>query len=334
MKDLDGPRNPLQVRLRGRGARAAQLLHSSRDIQCAQPQRRSSSSFYCSIGRFPSVSFRHSAALPVKPRAIVEFVPFPWSVQLERYEGPLDLLLDLIRKQQIDIYDIPIFEITQQYIHFMEEAAALDIELSAEFVYMAATLIHIKSRMLLPRDPALKSGEDDEDPREELVHRLLEHERFKTAAEMLKQKRLIEENVWSNPQIEQFALLEEDPGVEVELLDLVKALQSVVERAKTRPVYEIAQEQVTVGDMIRFVCQMLSKVKHDKPLLVVDLFAVQVSKRAMICLLLAMLEMAKSQALRIVHHDDPNQVGIQRNTGFEDFMASRSALGDLEDEYH
>ncbi len=264
----------------------------------------------------------------------MEFVPFPWSVQLERYEGPLDLLLDLIRKQQIDIYDIPIFEITQQYFQFMEEAASLDIELSAEFVYMAATLIHIKSRMLLPKDPALKAEDEADDPREELVHKLLEHERFKTAAEMLKQKRLIEENVWSNPQIKQFALLDEDPGVQVELLDLVKALQAVVDRAKTRPVYEIAQEQVTVGHMIRFVCQMLSQVRHDKPLLVVDLFEVQVSKRAMICLLLAMLEMAKGQALLIVHDDDPNKVGIKRNTGFESFTATQAALGNLEDDYH
>lgn len=286
-----------------------------------------------------ATGFRHivtgyRAGRSHRGRAIVEFVPFPWSVQLERYEGPLDLLLDLIRKQQIDIYDIPIFEITQQYFQFMEEAASLDIELSAEFVYMAATLIHIKSRMLLPKDPALKAEDEADDPREELVHKLLEHERFKTAAEMLKQKRLIEENVWSNPQIKQFALLDEDPGVQVELLDLVKALQAVVDRAKTRPVYEIAQEQVTVGHMIRFVCQMLSQVRHDKPLLVVDLFEVQVSKRAMICLLLAMLEMAKGQALLIVHDDDPNKVGIKRNTGFESFTATQAALGNLEDDYH
>jgi segregation and condensation protein A len=261
----------------------------------------------------------------------VEFVPFPWSVQLERYEGPLDLLLDLIRKQQIDIYDIPIAEITRQYFHYMEEAAALDIELSAEFVYMAATLIHIKSKTLLPRDPELKAEDEADDPREELVHKLLEHERFKTAAEMLKQKRMIEENVWSNPQMKEFALLDEDPGIQVELIDLVKALQAVVERAKTRPIYEIAQEQVTVGQMIQFVCQMLGQVKHDKPLLVVDLFEVQTSKRAMICLLLAMLEMAKGQALQIVHDEDATKVGVKKNLGFEAFVASQQALGTNED---
>ena len=115
------------------------------------------------------------------------------------YDGPLDLLLDLIRKQQIDIKDIPIATITAQYLAYMEKARELDIDLGAEFVYMAATLIHIKSKMLLPVDPELEKIAPEEDPRQELVDRLLEHERFKNAAEMLQQKRLIEENVWSNP---------------------------------------------------------------------------------------------------------------------------------------
>ena len=128
----------------------------------------------------------------------------PLNVHLERYDGPLDLLLDLIRKQQIDIKDIPIATITAQYLEYMEKARELDIDLGAEFVYMAATLIHIKSRMLLPRDPALAKDNPEEDPRQELVEKLLEHEKFKNAAEMLQQKRMIEENVWSNPQIAQF----------------------------------------------------------------------------------------------------------------------------------
>ncbi len=131
----------------------------------------------------------------------------PLNVHLDHYEGPLDLLLDLIRNQQIDIRDIPIATITSQYLAFLDKAREMDLDIGAEFVFMAATLIHIKSRMLLPTDPALrKEGEAEEDPREELVQRLLEHERFKDAAEMLQQKRMIEENVWSNPQMKQFVV--------------------------------------------------------------------------------------------------------------------------------
>src|SRR5437660_8433163 len=113
-------------------------------------------------------------------------VSTPLNFHLGQYEGPLDLLLDLIRKQQIDICDIPIATITSQYLEYMDKAREMDIDLGAEFVYMAATLIHIKSKMLLPRDPALAAETDgQEDRRQELVDRLLEHERFKNAAEML-----------------------------------------------------------------------------------------------------------------------------------------------------
>src|SRR5579864_2651165 len=150
----------------------------------------------------------------------INTVSSPLDVRLEKYEGPLDLLLDLIRKQQIDIKDIPIATITSQYLGYMDKARELDIDLSAEFVYMAATLIHIKSKMLLPRDPALAEMSPEEDPRQELVDRLLEHERFKNAAEMLQQKRMIEENVWSNPQMKTFSAEDEDPGLAISLFDL------------------------------------------------------------------------------------------------------------------
>src|SRR5271155_2152437 len=143
-------------------------------------------------------------------------VSSPLNFHLEHYDGPLDLLLDLIRKQEIDIYNIPIAQITAQYLEYMQHAAEMDVELSAEFIYMAATLIHIKSKMLLPRDPALAELIPEEDPRKELVDRLLEHERFKSAAEMLHQKRVVEEAVWSNPQIAQFVAEEgADPGLAV-----------------------------------------------------------------------------------------------------------------------
>src|SRR5688500_19144511 len=112
----------------------------------------------------------------------MRLVSSPLNFQLAQYEGPLDLLLDLIRKNQINIYDIPIAQITAQYMEYMERAAALDMELGAEFIYMAATLIHIKSKLLLPKDPELEKISPEDDPRKELVDRLLEHEKYKNAA--------------------------------------------------------------------------------------------------------------------------------------------------------
>ena len=117
----------------------------------------------------------------------------------EVYDGPLDLLLDLIRKQDIDIYDIPIAQITAQYLKYVENMKQLDVDVAAEFIYTASLLIHIKSKMLLPRDPDASGLL--EDPRMELVNRLLEHERYRTAAQMLLQKQHIEEAVWTNPAL-------------------------------------------------------------------------------------------------------------------------------------
>src|SRR5437016_9228422 len=129
---------------------------------------------------------------------------FPFAVSVsDVYEGPLDLLLDLIRKQDIDIYDIPISKLTAQYLSYVGKMRELDVNVAAEFIYMASVLIHIKSKMLLPRDPDAPA-EAQEDPRSELVNRLLEHEKFKSAAQMLLQKQQIEEAVWSNPALKDF----------------------------------------------------------------------------------------------------------------------------------
>src|SRR5438270_4017675 len=128
-------------------------------------------------------------AAPIAPQATKrEENDFPFAVAVsDVYEGPLDLLLDLIRKQDINIYDIPISKITAQYLSYVEKMRGLDVNVAAEFIYMASVLIHIKSKMLLPRDPDLPA-EAQEDPRSELVNRLLEHEKFKSAAQMLLQK--------------------------------------------------------------------------------------------------------------------------------------------------
>src|SRR5881275_2254838 len=139
---------------------------------------------------------------------------FPFAVTVGQiYDGPLDLLLDLIRKQDIDIYDIPIATITAQYLKYVENMKHLDVEVAAEFIYMASVLIHIKSKMLLPRDPDAPA-EAQEDPRDELVQRLLEHEKFKNAAQMLLQKQQIEDAVLSNPALKE---LKESKGAEGEL---------------------------------------------------------------------------------------------------------------------
>jgi segregation and condensation protein A len=244
---------------------------------------------------------------------------------LEHYEGPLDLLLDLIRKQEINIYDIPIAQITTQYLEFMQRAIEMDIELSAEFVYMAATLIHIKSKMLLPRDPELDKLLPEEDPRKELVERLLEHERFKSAAEMLQQKRVIEEAVWSNPQIAQFRAEDDNPGIAVTLFDLVKTFQSVLDRAKERPVYEVSGEDVSVPDMIRHLRDIFGK-KDAAPVSARELFERQRSRRAMICLFLAVLEMVKLQAIGLVQTDAFGEIGLRRLKGFDAAFASEQAI--------
>src|SRR5437764_723436 len=154
----------------------------------------------------------------------------------------------------------------------MEKAREMDIDLSAEFVYMAATLIYIKSRMLLPRDPALVEMSAEEDPRQELVDRLLEHERFKNAAEMLQQKRMIEENVWSNPQMKAFAAEDEDPGLAIGLFDLVKALGEVLERVKNRPIYEVSAPDVSVADMELYLKSILANAQPDEPVFIMRLF--------------------------------------------------------------
>lgn len=257
----------------------------------------------------------------------------PLNFHLAQYDGPLDLLLDLIRKQQVNIYDIPIASITAQYLEYMQKALELDIELSAEFVYMAATLIHIKSRMLLPRDPELEKMDPEEDPRKELVDRLIEHEQFKNAAEMLQQKRLVEEAVWSNPQITQFLSDDEGPNLAVTIFDLVKTFQTILERTKNRPVYEVDDDDVSVPDMMRFLRHQLEKVKRSDAISVTELFEKQRSRRAMICLFLAILELVKRQAVELTQGEAFGDIGLRKHAEFAKAFESADALATVEQEY-
>jgi segregation and condensation protein A len=260
-------------------------------------------------------------------------VSTPLNFQLHEYEGPLDLLLDLIRRNQINIYDIPIAQITAQYMEYMEQAAALDIELGSEFVYMAATLIHIKSKLLLPKDPELEKISPEDDPRKELVDRLLEHEKYKNAAEMLQQKRMIEEAAWSNPQMRQFLSESDDPGLAVTLFDLVQTFQTVLERAKNRPTYSVDQEEVTVPDMIRYIRETLRSAPRAQPVSVTDLLERQRSKRAMLCLFLAILELVKRQAVQLAQTEAFGDIYVKRSPGFDEKIGSDDAIAAVEQEY-
>jgi segregation and condensation protein A len=262
-------------------------------------------------------------------------VSTPLDFHLAHYDGPLDLLLDLVRKQQIDIKDIPIATITSQYLEYLDKAREMDMELGAEFVYMAATLIHIKSKMLLPQDPALAAdGESAEDPRQELVNRLLEHERFKNAAEMLQQKRLIEENVWSNPQMQAFLAEDSDPGLAVTLFDLVTAFNQILERARNRPVYEVDTTDVTVSDMMRYMRDRFLEVPPDQPVFILRIFEQQRSRRAMIVLFLAVLELVRMQAVVVTQKDLFGEIALVRHSHFDNVFASDQPIAAIEQDYN
>src|SRR5579863_9016969 len=235
---------------------------------------------------------------PVLVAAKQEENDFPFAVSVGAvYEGPLDLLLDLIRKQDIDIYDIPIAKITGQYLAYVEKLRELDVNVAAEFIYMAAVLIHIKSKMLLPRDPAAASEAQD-DPRAELVNRLIEHEKFKSAAQMLMQKQQIEDAVCSNPAIKEFMEAEgTEPEIAAEVIDLVKTFQQVIDRMRNRPMIQVDEETVTVGQMIEYLRRRLSM--EDRPIRLKQMLRNVEARQALVCMFLALLEMVRLQAIQL-----------------------------------
>ena len=246
--------------------------------------------------------------------------PPPISVGV--YEGPLDLLLDLIRKQQINIYDIPIARITQQYLDYLHLLKELNIDVAGEFIFMAATLIYIKSRMLLPPDPTAPPDEQG-DPREELVHRLLEHEQFKNAAEMLNSKRLLEDAMWSQPGIGEFAEAEDEPGLVVSVFDLISVFREILERAKKRAQLEIRREEVTVAQMVEHVKQVLRTRPGPVPL--EDLVGDFLWRQALIAIFLAVLELVRLRAVLLRQKDTFTSITIARSKRFEEVLAARTA---------
>ena len=243
------------------------------------------------------------------------------------YDGPLDLLLDLIRKQNIDIYDIPIARITAQFLAYTHHLRNTDVDAAGEFIYTASLLIHIKSRMLLPRDPATLPGADNDDPRLELVERLIEHERFKAAAQMLAQKQQVEEASWTNPGIRQF---KGDASAEGEIaadtVDLVRVFQDILARLRSRPVLNVDEDSVTVAQMIDYVKRRL--LMEEKPVSLRRLLHNTHTERALICMFLALLELVRLQAVLLHQPVLLGDILIKKADGFDSIFENDQATRD------
>ena len=165
------------------------------------------------------------------------------------------------------------------------------------------------------------------------MERLLEHERFKNAAEMLQQKRLIEENVWSNPADEVLFSENDDPGLAITLFDLVKSFGEMLERAKNRPIYEVESADVTVAEMIRYLQEQFAEAGRDKPVFILRVFERQRSRRAMVALFLAVLEMVRMQAVVVTQKDLFGEIALQRHSNFEAVFASGDPIAAIEKDY-
>jgi segregation and condensation protein A len=235
-------------------------------------------------------------------------------ISLPLYEGPLDLLLDLIRKQKLDIYDIPIAKITQQYLSYLHLMEELNVDVASEFLVIAAQLIYIKSKMLLPPDPDA-TPEEQEDPRAELVRRLIEYEKFKNAAQMLYQREMIENATWSNPG--QIALedTELEPELSVTLYDLLRAFRDVVKRAEQRPLMEVNRDEFSVEQMMGFLFEKI--VSAPGAVALTDVLPDITSRRGLITAFLALLELTRLRAIFLRQEKAFGEITARANPEYE-----------------
>jgi segregation and condensation protein A len=251
-----------------------------------------------------------------------------YKVKLEVFEGPLDLLLYLIKKDEIDIYDIPVERITAQYLEYLDLFKTLDIELAGEFVVMAATLMYIKSRCLLPveqRPPDEQAEEDD--PRWELVRQLIEYKKFKDAAAQLQERELYQADLFgrasSKPEI-----VEARPIAEVSILDLITAFNNVIKRlAKPEDLREIFEENFTVSDKIDLILKM---TESGVPIQFEEMFAGVATRTEVVVTFLALLELIRMKHLRAIQEESFGPIILSRVTG--ETLFSRAAAADPPEE--
>ena len=237
------------------------------------------------------------------------------TVQLEIFEGPLDLLLHLIKKNEVSITDIPIAVITEQYLATLDIMQTLNLDMAGEFLVMAATLVHIKSRMLLPAGGDEADDEDEgADPRDELVRRLLEYQRFKDAAEQLEQRDILTRDVFVRPA----QPTEEVPVPnfrELSVFELITALRRVLERLPKDIVHEVRLDKVTVREKMTL---LLDRLRGAAKILFDELFSEDRSRMDVVVTFLAMLELVKVRAIRIFQEELNGPIMIEATVGLDD----------------
>ena len=217
-------------------------------------------------------------------------------ITLGEFEGPLDLLLYLIRQEQVNIYDIPIARITDEYLRYLNLMQELDLTVAGDFLVMAAQLIEVKSRMLLPRDP-LAPEEEVDDPRAELVNRLLEHEKFKAAAQMLWSRATVEQAVFTRAEIETD---KNNPEVAVGLFDILRVFQEILSRHKEEVMMEIEREEITMAEMID---RLRNMVRSAGELNLVKFFERAQSRRELVVAFLSVLELVRLAEISLIQRE-------------------------------
>jgi segregation and condensation protein A len=267
---------------------------------------------------------------PVQPEDAFESQLESIRIKVQAFEGPLDLLVHLIKKNQMNVHDIQIAVITKQYLEYLDLMQELNLDLASEFLVMAATLIHIKSKMLLPR-PETAAGDpaDDEDPRDALVRRLLEHQKFKAAAELLHEKETLRSAQWARPdsRIEEIAGDDYEPEIEVDLFSLLAAFRQVLERARERPPVLLPAEQVPIETRID---QLLERLSEAEACGFTDLFEHDASRGDMIVTFLAILEMIRLKLIRVFQQGGVGDIRIYKRARPAD---APHPIHDPEDEY-
>jgi segregation and condensation protein A len=218
-----------------------------------------------------------------------------YTFRLEGFEGPLDLLLHLIQKNELDIFNIPIALVTEQYLEYLQLMKVLNLDIAGEYLLMASTLLHIKSKMLLPK--SLEEGEEEEDPRAELVRRLLEYQKYKQAALDLEKRPLLDRDVFIRLVTAESEEEPEAERIEVDLFELLEAFRKVLERVKPEAVHEVILEHLSVEDKIQEIMGLLEK--ENRSMAFHRLFPEQASRRVVVITLLAILELVKMKRIRI-----------------------------------